>query len=476
VAKGRAIGRFEVGIGLIGILALATTLAITLKWDPRPLLADATSWLDKTMSVSSPATPWRERVTAKPIFAGITTNNMVVFSARGKVMVRDAANGALVWDKEGEWGVPSGDRVLVGVQDGHHNNIGYKAYSSGLDAREIWDGSDARAVWAYEDLVMDLVCGTPDSCQLRTRRLEDGAVLHQIALPGDGRGLTGLNPALPGLRPVADWFEDAEAGAPKPSPDVVGIPFGNTLLVVDLREGQLLRQIDRSDQKSRIVVAGGRVITARAVRDGSVCRYSVESMDPISGETQTRQNLEVGTTLGAGCPQRRDPTGGGDVLIGADDGNHPLIVRVIDLEETMWEGEVGEKVLATDGQLAAVEGLDHRVRVIDLYNGNAVVVAPRETDSDQVAITRCSIFFLGPPRNQLFALGRDGTTVRANVKLLSTIVGYGDNGVVVAAGRTVGVIPLIPACTAVGPPEPGAGEPSAGAPQSPAPQPTHAGK
>jgi outer membrane protein assembly factor BamB len=467
VAKGRAIGRFEAAIGLIGLIALGVTLSITLQWNPWPAVD---SWLQQTLAVSSPSTPWRVRMVGKPLTAAIADSGQVIVVMRDRVEALAPATGAEVWHRdEASWGIVTGDVVVIGNKDGR----GYSVVSA-ISGVAIWGEPAARAAWAYQGRILDLTCPGPEQCTLRAHDYSGQELWPAITLPGDGRRLTGLNPSLSGVRPPSDWFEVAAAGQAAKAPDVLGFPFGDRLLVVDAVEGRLLREVSQTDRHNRAIVTAGRLLFAKSERIGSGCHFSVEALDPDSGEpVWQREGLDVGSTSGAGCEQRNDPIGGGEVLSSVDRDNRPVLLRTRDGQQ-LWKGQLGEEVVAIDGELAAIRSVDHAtVRIIDLLDGNSVV-AERDADSPpQVAITQCSLFFLGPPRNQLVVLGRDGVTVRAEAKLLSTIVGYGDNGVVVAAGRTVGVLSLAPACAAEAPIEP---EPGAGVPESPEPQSTGAGK
>jgi outer membrane protein assembly factor BamB len=466
VAKGRAIGRFEAAIGLIGLIALGVTLAITLQWNPWPAI-DA--WLQQTMAVTSPSTPWRVRLVVKPLTGAIADGGQVILVGRDRVEALDPVTGTTIWFREdATWGVVAGDVVVIG----NEGDEGYVVVSASTGVA-LWGEPSARAAWVYETKIIDLSCPGPEECVVRSHDRTGSELWPPVTLSGDGRRLSGLNPSISGVRPPDDWFADAEAGRAARAPDVLGLPFGTRLHVVDIVEGRALREASQADKHSRAVVTGGRLLFAKAQRIGSSCHFTVEAFDPESGQpVWQREGLDVGATSGAGCEQRNDPLGGGEVLSAVDRDNRPVLMRTRD-GELLWKGRLGEEVVATDGELAAILSVDHSViKIIDLLAGNVIVGSHEANSPPRVAITRHSIFFLGPPRNQLFVLGRDGVTVRANVKILATIVGYGDNGVIVAAGRTVGVIVLagvpvdVPPVTPgpelsegpPGPPEPGAGK------------------
>jgi hypothetical protein len=469
VAKGRAIGRFEVAIGLIGLVALGVTLAISFQWNPWP---EINAWLQKTMAVTSPSTPWRVRLVAKPLAGAVADGGQVVVVMRDRVEALDPNTGASIWHRvDTTWGVVAGDVVVMG----NEGDEGYVVVSaaSGL---ALWGDPGARAAWVYESKIIDLTCPGPEECVLRGRDRTGRELWPPVTLPGDGRRLSGINPSVSGVRPPSDWFVDAEKARAAKAPDVLGLPFNARLHVVDIVDGRALREVSQSDKHNRAVVTGGRLLYAKAQRIGSSCHFTVDALDPVSGESVwRREGLDVGSTSGAGCEQRNDPLGGGEVISAVDRDNRPVLMRTRD-GELLWKGQLGEQVVATDGELAAIESVDHAtVRIIDLLADNVAVASREANDPPQVAITRSSIFFLGPPRNQLFALGRDGVTTRADVKLLGTIIGYGDNAVIVAAGRTVGVIPLAGVPTPVTPVTPGPDVPDV-PDQSPESPPVDSGK
>src|SRR4030095_3869696 len=77
-------------------------------------------------------------------------------------------------------------------------------------------------------------------------------------------------------------------------------------------------------------------------------------------------NLDTADQIG--CEQRREPLGSGGLLSAVRGDNHPVLLDGAHGSER-WTGEVGEKVLATDGALAVIESADRQnVRIIDLLD------------------------------------------------------------------------------------------------------------
>jgi hypothetical protein len=244
------------------------------------------------------------------------------------------------------------------------------------------------------------------------------------------RPAPGSHRPCPACVPPSDWFEVRGRGQRK------GAGRGRHSRSATACSwsicGRAAAAADRPDRpQDRIVVAAvGCSPPARCVTAPSA-GTSVESMDPISGETQDRGRTS--RSVPPWAPAARSAAtrlGGGDVLIVADDGNRPADRRVIDLKRRCGRARWARRCSPPTVNWPRSRASTTRVRMIDLYNGNAVVVAPRRPTPDQVAITQCSIFFLGPPRNQLVRWAATGHGPGQR-QAASTIVGYGDNGVVV---------------------------------------------
>src|SRR5215469_2261731 len=81
VANGRAIGRFEAMLGLVGILALVVTYSLITHWNPLP---NAGTWLTKAGTFSDPAPVWKVTVGNQPT-DGTPASDAVVIASRSSV-------------------------------------------------------------------------------------------------------------------------------------------------------------------------------------------------------------------------------------------------------------------------------------------------------------------------------------------------------------------------------------------------------
>jgi outer membrane protein assembly factor BamB len=435
MAGGRAVGRFEVAIGVIGILALTTTMVITTGWNPLPAV---TGWLDRVISVSTPPPLWSHRLGDRPERAGITTTGQVVVVMRGRVEVYQSGNGLPIWHRDVDWAVTAGDVVVAGVA-GH----GYSVIDPGTGFT-MWADDRANGVWAYDNLIVDWTCPSADACTIRGRQHgQGGRVLWSASVPGNGRSLHGGDPDLLDSRDPAGWFEPAAGIDLGPAPSVVGLPVERRVQLVNLVDGRRIRAIDPPDDQTRLTVLAGRVIASRAERQGSACRFTVEAFDAETGVSQWRRDgYDLNTASGAGCEQRRDPLGAGGVLIAVRGDNKPVLLDAGDGSE-LWVGQPGEKVIATDGRLAAVAESDQNsVRIIDVIDRGRQVLTRQVGSRPQVAITPSWIVLSSVREHTMTWLSRNGFPL-TSVKTEGSLIGYGPTSVVLVNGRTIGLVTLV---------------------------------
>jgi outer membrane protein assembly factor BamB len=421
-----------------------TVLISTNTWNPLPQLV---AWWGKVTQMSEPAPAWETRLGGVPDLAGVTITGQVVLATRGLVEGYDRSSGQRLWHHDADWALPAGDVVVLrprpaGPDVDRAPDTGYSVVEP-ASGTVVWGDREAIAVWAYADLIIDLVCPPSGDCRLRGRRHgADGQLLWAVPLPGSARTITGPNPGLATTREPADWFARAALGSPGPAPPVIGIPLDGRIHVVDTVDGRKLREVAPPDRQTRIVVAGERLIMAHAEPGEAGCRYRVEALDPRDGSTLWRaEALDIDTAEGAGCEARRDPLGAGNYLVGVRADNHPVLVSMAD-GRTVWIGVPGERILDTDGQLAVVESADRKtINVVDLLAADRPVVWSGDVGpKPRAAVTQAYVFIAGPER--LVVLGHLGPTVVATVRTKATVVGYGLRGVVLASARRIGFLPL----------------------------------
>jgi hypothetical protein len=307
----------------------------------------------------------------------------------------------------------------------------------------LWGDRDAIAVWAFANRVLDLTCPDERTCRLRARAHDGGGRhLWTVALPGAARTITGPHPPLVGLRDPAEWFEAAAAGSPPRLPPVIGLKIDNSIHIVDTVDGRFVRAMPVDGRAIRVALAGERLVTTRAEPSDGGCRLRVEAQDYRGGElVWAVDGLDVDTADGAGCEQRRDPLGSRGQLSGQRGDGRPTLVSTSD-GRSGWTGVPGEKVLATDGELAVIEGADRRtVVVVDLLDGRTVWSAELGL-RPRAAVTRDHVIIADSDEGRLVVLRKIGATPLADVKTKATVVGTGPGGLVIASGRRIGLIHL----------------------------------
>ncbi len=432
-------------------LALTGTLLVaTNTWNPLPQLA---AWWAKFYVLSDPAPKWSGRLGGVPDLAAAMASGQVVLVSRGFVDAYREDTGELIWHYDAHWALPAGDVVVLRQrpQDPDRDEAGDKGYSvvDPASGAVLWGDRDANAVWAFVDTVVDLVCPEDGDCQLRAHAHRDnGRQLWSVPVPAAARTISGANPPLAGTRNPAEWFSTAAAGTPGRLPPVIGLKVDNRIQVIDTVDGVRAREVTAPDQQTRVAFSGQRVLYSHAERADSRCRFWIEAFDYRSDVSVWRKDgFDLDTASGAGCEQRRDPLGAGDQLVAMRGDNHPTLLAAATGEAT-WTGVPGERVLATDGELAVVEGADRTtVRVIDLLDPDRRSVWSQEVGLDsEAAVTRDHVIIRAGDAQRLIVLSHfpavNGSAPLLDVETTATVVGYGSRGLIIASGRRIGYLPI----------------------------------
>jgi outer membrane protein assembly factor BamB len=421
-----------------------TVLVSTNTWNPLPQLA---GWWEKVTRMSDPEPAWTTRLGGVPDMAAVTITGQVVLASRGLVDGYDRGSGRLLWHHDADWALPAVDVVVIrprpeGRDTDNQPDTGYSVVDP-INGTVLWGDREAIAVWAYGDLILDLVCPASGDCRLRARaHRPDGQLRWAVPLPASARTITGPNPALAATRAPADWFRPAAAGSPGPLPAVIGIPLDGRIHIVDTVDGRHVREVTPPDRQTRVVVAGEHLLYVHSEPAESSCRFRVEAVDHRTGSSLWRQEgLDLDTAGGGGCDARSDPLGTRNHLIATRADNHPALISVDD-GRAIWVGVPGERILDTDGQLAVVETADRKtLRVVDLLAAEPVEVWSGEVGPrPRAAVTRDYVLIAGAER--LVVLGHLGAATLATVRTKASVVGYGLRGLILASARKIGFLPL----------------------------------
>jgi outer membrane protein assembly factor BamB len=434
VANGKAIGRFEAALGVVGVLALVTTYVLITGWNPVPGFLD---WLARTGSLSQPETLWKSRLGGRPEYA-VTTDRAVIAFMRGAVEVRDAGTGGKLWAREVAWAAAAGAGAGTVVVLGRGGSRGYEVVDAATGAAR-WDDRTALAAWTYRAAVLALTCASVANCTLASREPAGGRIRWRTTLPGVGKALAGVNHELLGNRALLASTVDSRVATPAELPDLLGFPLDGKVQVIETATGRRLPPAAAGGQ-TRVVVVGGRVLYSTAERRQGQCRYSLEARDAASGQSiWHKEGYDLRTASGAGCEQRRDPAGGGGALAAVRGDNREVLLDAAAGRE-LWVGRPGERALATDGRIALVRTADGKgVKAVDLGRGAVLWERPAARDAG-AAITRFAALVVDGERVRAFELGTGRTLV--DVKSAARVIGCGPSAVVLSSGRTVGVLPF----------------------------------
>src|SRR5579859_8156765 len=299
MAKGRAIGRFEAVLGVVGLTALAIAYAMVTGWNPLPTLQ---GWLEHSRIIASPAPTWAVTVDDEPKNA-VVVRAVVVVNMGETVAGYLESGGAKEWSRDVAWSAVAGSGLGAVVIAGKSQGHGYEALDPGTGVAR-WSDPNAIGAWTFEDLVIGVACPQDFGCALTARDPDSGSVRWETTLTGDGRPLSGINRALVGLRPLG--HADAQ---PQRVPAALGFPLDDEVQVVATGNGARLRRY-KSDARNRVAVVGGKAIVTSGTFRDDACRLHADGRDPASDSTVWhRDGYDLHTSSGLGCDQRDNPPG-----------------------------------------------------------------------------------------------------------------------------------------------------------------------
>jgi outer membrane protein assembly factor BamB len=439
MANGRAIGRFEAALGVIGLLALGVTYSVATHRNPLPAVQ---GWLDRSQTLAEPAPAWTVRTGDQPSWA-VAAGAVAVVEAGGTVSGYGLANGSQVWSRAATWAAVAGSGAGAVVVIGQPRQ-GYQV----LDAASgtvRWSDPAAIGAWTFTDLVIGIACPQGVLCVLTARTPQAGTVRWQLALPGDGRPLGGANRPLVGIRPLGPVDH-----APRPAPALLGFPVGDQVQVVDTAAGTRPGTY-RATPSAWIVVAGTRVVVSRGDAKRGKCTLTAEGRDP-AGDRLVWQRAGYDLRTGSACDQRTDPAGGAGLLaahsrgacrsdsqpaLDCPDGRDVLLDPATG--EEVFRAGAGEKLLDTDGTLVLVRTADRTaVRAVAVNSGATRWTRPAARDAG-VALGPGVVVFTDLAANRLTAVSASGAVV-ADVSSAATVLGFAADGVLVNIGRQVGLV------------------------------------
>jgi outer membrane protein assembly factor BamB len=435
VAKGKVTSRIETGLGLFGLIAIGVTLSIVFKWTPWLDVQDW--WKNRRVTLSQPATSWVQRVGNQPDSAGITDRAVIVFQG-DFVESRARADGSVLWKKEMDWGALAGapnDATAVAVV----SKVDTKGFEA-LDpqtGQARWTSPEGSGAWTFRDAVLAVEC-PKSGCEVVNRAPADGAVRWKVPVAGAPRALAGANSTLYNVRGLDDIYDDARSAVPRTMPRYVGFPVDRKMQVVDTGTGKRLRE-DEIPKEARAVLIGNRIVYTSATASGGGCRYTIVGKDAASGkEVWRKDGYDLRTAGGAACEPRKDPPGGGVVLIGVRyDGRH-VFLSAVDGRELAVAGE-GERVEGTDGEYGLIRSVDGKtLKAVSLSRGGIAVWTRQIPPKAKVGMTTFAVFVTDAETERITALEPVTGAVKLDIDSGATVLGLSPDGVVLSRGRAVG--------------------------------------
>ncbi|TMM36875.1 MAG: hypothetical protein E6F99_13910 [Actinobacteria bacterium] len=427
MANGRAIGRFEAALGVVGLLALGVTYVVATGRNPLPAVQN---WLNRSQTLAQPAPAWTARIGDQPSWA-VAAGGVAVIDSGGTVGGYALDGGAPVWTRSVAWGAVAGSgagAVVVAGQPGQ----GYQALDPAT-GNVRWSDPHAVGAWTFSDLIVGISCPRGVVCVLTGRAPRGGSVRWQVALSGDARPLGGANRQLVGPRPLGPVNH-----APGPAPALLGFPVGDAVQVVDTVTGTR-PQAYRSTPAAWFSVAGTRVVVSRGDAKRGKCTLSAEGRDPAGDRLVWRRDgYDLRTANADGCDERTNPPGGGGLLAARSPDGRDVLLDPATGDEVFRAG-TGEKLLDTDGALALVRTADRKaVRAVSVGSGATRWTRPAARDAG-VALGPGVVVFTDLATARLTVVSAGGA-VLADVSSAATVLGYADDGLFVNVGRQVGLI------------------------------------
>lgn len=420
-------------------LAFAATVLIVLVaagvWNPFPRMWD---WVNQTRPLSNHEPAWQVRLGSAPKSVTIA-GGAVIVEHRTTVEARSISSGEQLWERKADWSAVAGEQNPV-VAAGQLLVKGYDVLDATTGGVRRHDG-DAVAVWTYRNAVLDANCFDPNDCVLNARDPGGAAPLWTAELPGIGAGLSADNPEVLGTRQLTAAKVEPHAGGPDPMPPVMGLPVDGRIQVVNTATGGVLQEV-QPEHNERVVVVGGRVLRIVARPEDGTCYFTVRAIDPANGQkVWSKTGINLRTADGAGCPQRQDPQGGLNVVVGVGADRREVVIDAYD-GRTLWSGEEGQKLLAVDDQYALVRAADGRSLEGHQLGSDGPAWNRPIDKKGEAALARYAAIVIDRSPDRIIALepltGRELVNVRSSARVLAV----GPAGMVIGEGRHIAYVPF----------------------------------
>jgi len=427
------LGKVQTFLGFAGIVAIGITASLISGINPweyardyveehgDDVLNDVAEALQGKLSDPPPL--WSERGDGRALAARVAGGNVVVV-VRGAVQARRLSDGGSVWFRAVDWAVPLDNAVVAGRSGGP----GFEVLDPAT-GKVVWSDPRARETWPYADLVLSVSCRR--DCLLSARSSADGKARWRRALDSEADDLSGYQD----LDDAVDRAGLLHPDHPGPAPRLVGVMGDRWVTVVDTRSGAVAGRF-RHDANTWVTVVGDRVLTTVARPVGNGCRYTVHGWDPAGRQVWRRTGYDPATVSGSGCEQSADPVVDGGVLRAVAADGHQVLIGVRS-GEVRWTGRLGDRLLATDGRIAAVRvRRTGQLTAVDLRSGKPLW--SRTANKPDVVVSGVAVLIREPGEGTITAVSPISGGALETWRTDASLVGLDSAGVVLGNGRAVG--------------------------------------
>jgi outer membrane protein assembly factor BamB len=456
-AKGRGYGGWVVAGILVMIFLVSTNT-----WNPFP---DMWRWANTSRELSDPPPSWQQRIGGRAETVTLAGSTLVV-ELHTSVEGRRVSDGGEIWTKKADWSAVAGEGAGAVAVVGKLLVKGYDVIdpANGVVLRHQ---GDTVAVWTYRDAIVDARCHSPKDCTLTAYAPRDGGRLWQVDIPGVESNLVADNPGLRGTRPLTASRVADHPDSPEQMPRLLGFPVGEHIYPVDTSEGRRLPEVEQGN-RDQVLVAGGRVLRVTATPSDGACYFTVDARDPVTeGQVWKAAGVNLRTTSGSGCQQRRAPAGAGNVVVGVSPDGREAVLDAND-GRALWVGAAKEKVLAVNNRYALVRATDGK-SVMGVRLGRTKPLWTRAVDPDaEAALSEFVAVVVDKKPDRIIVLDPASGAEKLNVRSEATVVTSGPSGIVIVEVRELGYLPYTSGAAATE--APAGGGPVEGAPGTGGPE------
>lgn len=421
---------------LLAAVLVMTVLVSTKVWNPFPQIW---RWINTTEPIASGTARWQQTIGGTPQNVTIA-GDAVIVEYRTSVEAYGLFAGVKLWGSDADWAVVAGEGSDAVVVTGRLLTRGYQVVDPRTGAVRRAD-TEATAVWAYRNAIVDLRCGQGGQCELTAWDPRGNARWH-VSTGGIGFVLNAANPDLPDTQPLAAAGVDDQVAGPRPMPALIGLPDDGKIRVIDTATGRLVQTAEPKPEQ-RVTVVGDRLLTVTVTAADGTCYFAVAATDPPGGDAVWhRDGLNLRTAAnGAGCKQDRDPAGGEDVVLGVDPVGRAELIAAHD-GRVLWHGAKGEQVLAVNDGFAVIRGADQRTLRCRSFASGGTVWTRSVSAEASAALSPWAVVTVTAKPSRVVALSPSSGRVLADVGTRARIFAVGPAGMIAVDGREMAYLPF----------------------------------